>query len=404
PFRRMQNKTQVFPLPGSIFVHNRLTHSLEVSSVGRSLGTDVGRELMARHAELPVTFAESISAIVSAACLAHDMGNPPFGHSGEKAISSYFAEGEGQRFKDVLPPEVWADITHFDGNANTFRLLTHQFNGRRRGGFVMTYSTLAAIVKYPFAATQAKGKPKFGYFLPERYDFVRIFDQLGVVRVPTDDGTPRYARHPLVYLVEAADDICYQIMDIEDAHKLRLLSDEQTEALLLAFFEPETQRRLLNDIPEGTDRGDRIVYMRASVIGALVRACVRVFVEREEEILRGEFASTLIRELPEPLHTAYRQCARTAVSTIYSSKLVTDIELSGYHIIYTLLQLMTAAVENPDGAYAQLLLRQVSAQYELTAPDLPTRIMAVLDYITGMTDVYALDLYRKINGQQLPMV
>ena len=147
PFRRMQNKTQVFPLPGSIFVHNRLTHSLEVSSVGRSLGTDVGRELMARHAELPVTFAESISAIVSAACLAHDMGNPPFGHSGEKAISSYFAEGEGQRFKDVLPPEVWADITHFDGNANTFRLLTHQFNGRRRGGFVMTYSTLADIVK-----------------------------------------------------------------------------------------------------------------------------------------------------------------------------------------------------------------------------------------------------------------
>lgn len=404
PFRRMQNKTQVFPLPGSIFVHNRLTHSLEVSSVGRSLGADVGRELMRRHEELPATFGESISAIVSAACLAHDMGNPPFGHSGEMAIRSFFAEGPGLRFKGVLPADVWADITTFDGNANTFRLLTHQYNGRRRGGFVMTYSTLAAVVKYPWAATQAVRKPKFGYFAAERETFTQIFDRLGVERIDTPDGSPRYARHPLVYLVEAADDICYQIMDIEDAHKLRLLTDEHTVELLLGFFSPEEQAQLRRDYPAHTDIGDQIVYFRSCAINALERACVQVFLDHEDDILAGRFASTLVQSLPERLRKAYRACQQVAVSTIYSSKEVTDIELSGYHIIYTLLQLMTDAVVAPEKAYSQLLLRQVSAQYELSAPDLSTRIMAVLDYLTGMTDVYALDLYRKINGQQLPMV
>ena len=163
PFRRMQNKTQVFPLPGSVFVHNRLTHSLEVASVGRSLGDDVAHKLIARHPELDGTLFAEIGSIVSAACLAHDMGNPPFGHSGERAIASYFSEGDGIKYKGQLTPEQWADITHFDGNANAFRLLTHQFKGRRVGGFVLTYSTLASIVKYPFPAIEAT-KQKFGYF------------------------------------------------------------------------------------------------------------------------------------------------------------------------------------------------------------------------------------------------
>ncbi|MDR2683116.1 MAG: dNTP triphosphohydrolase, partial [Dysgonamonadaceae bacterium] len=221
PFRRLQNKTQVFPLPGSIFVHNRLTHSLEVSCVGRSLGNNVAGGLLQKYPNQEAGFAE-IGSIVSAACLAHDMGNPPFGHSGERAISAYFMEGNGKWLEEPVRNEGgrWEDFTCFEGNANALRLLTHQFVGRRKGGFVLTYSTIASIIKYPFASTQAsKEKKKFGFFQSEEETYVRIAKELGIHR--TDPSAEIYARHPLVYLVEAADDICYQIMDIEDAHKLR---------------------------------------------------------------------------------------------------------------------------------------------------------------------------------------
>lgn len=171
PFRRLQNKTQVFPLPGSVFVHNRLTHSLEVSCVGRSLGNDVASQLLKKHPALADSHISEIGSIVSAACLAHDLGNPPFGHSGEKAISTYFSEGQGMALKKELSPMEWDDLTHFEGNANAFRILTHQFEGRRKGGFVMTYSTLASIVKYPFSSQLAGKKSKFGFFLSEEADY-----------------------------------------------------------------------------------------------------------------------------------------------------------------------------------------------------------------------------------------
>ena len=410
PFRRMQNKTQVFPLPGSIFVHNRLTHSLEVSSVGRSLGTDVARELTARHPELASAGLQDMGAIVSAACLAHDMGNPPFGHSGERAIRTFFSEGNGKMLTeymsengDKLSEKEWADLTRFDGNANTFRLLTHQFGGRRRGGFVMTYSTLASIVKYPYESSLAGKKAKFGFFASETEDYRKIADELGIPYT-FEDGALHAVRHPFVYLVEAADDICYEIMDIEDAFKLRLLSNEETQTLLLNFFDEKTQLDLLKNYPEGTDNGDRIAYLRSCVINSLENACVDIFMTHETEILAGTFQGSLISHLPEHLKLAYKTCEQVAKSRIYSSKEVTDIDLAGYHIIYTLLELMTDAVLEPQKAYSQLLLGQVSSQYQLHAPRLADRIMAVLDYISGMTDVYALDLYRKINGHSLPSI
>ena len=402
-FRRMQNKTQVFPLPGSIFVHNRLTHSLEVSSVGRSLGFDVATELLRRHPDLTHHDMDALGAIVQAACLAHDMGNPPFGHSGERAIRSFFSEGGGKALRSEVAPIVWSDMTKFDGNANTFRLLTHRFNGHRRGGFAMTYSTLASIVKYPFSSFDAP-KSKFGFFDAEREDYNRIADELGIPVVSAAGEGERRARHPLVYLVEAADDICYEIMDIEDAHKLRLLSDEQTQELLLGFFEPEQRERLLQAYDMVTDFNDRVVYYRSCVINALEQACVRIFIAHEQEILRGTFSGSLISHLPEPLLTAFHHCESVAKSRIYNAKEVTDIDLAGYHIIYTLLELMTEAVLAPDKSYSRLLLNQASPQYELRAADLPTRLMAVLDYLSGMTDVFALDLYRKLSGQSLPMV
>ena len=185
PFRRLQNKTQVFPLPGSIFVHNRLTHSLEVSCVGRSLGDSIANKLIAKHPELASSHVSEIGAIVSAACLAHDLGNPPFGHSGEKAIATYFSEGKGISLKEQLSSMEWEDLTHFEGNANAFRLLTHQFRGRRQGGFVMTYSTLASIVKYPFPSILAGKKLKFGFFTTEIEDYMGRY---GLLQLRFENG------------------------------------------------------------------------------------------------------------------------------------------------------------------------------------------------------------------------
>lgn len=411
-FRRMQNKTQVFPLPGSVFVHNRLTHSLEVSSVGRSLGTDVCRELFLKNPELEHTEMTSLGSIVSAACLAHDMGNPPFGHSGERAIRTYFSEGKGSEYKALITPDgkelseaEWLDMTRFDGNANTFRLLTHHFNGRRRGGFVMTYATLAAVVKYPYGSDNALRKPKFGFFESERLTYLHIARELGIRCLQESPDAPiRYARHPLVYLVEAADDICYEIMDIEDAHKLRLLSTERTTELLLAFFDEATKKKLRSTYGYETDADDQIVYFRSCVINALERACVNTFLAHEEEILAGEFQGTLIDHLPSPLREAYHGCEEEAMNHIYRCKEVTDVDLAGYQIIYTLLELLTSAVMAPQKAYSGLLLAQVPSQYEVHARRAGDRLMAVLDFISGMTDVYALDLYRKINGHSLPSV
>ncbi|WP_185153067.1 deoxyguanosinetriphosphate triphosphohydrolase [Phocaeicola dorei] len=404
PFRRLQNKTQVFPLPGSVFVHNRLTHSLEVSCVGRSLGNDVANQLLKKHPDLVDSHISEIGSIVSAACLAHDLGNPPFGHSGEKAISTYFSEGQGMALKKELSPMEWDDLTHFEGNANAFRILTHQFEGRRKGGFVMTYSTLASIVKYPFSSQLAGKKSKFGFFLSEEADYQKIARELGIIQLSKPDEPLRYARHPLVYLVEAADDICYQMMDIEDAHKLKLLTHDETKGLYMQFFDEKRRKRIEEVCRIVTDVNEQIAYLRSSVIGALIKECTRVFTENEKKILAGEFEGALIKHICSPLKEAYENCSAIALQRIYRSSDVLDIELAGFRVISTLIDLMINAVRSPEKAYSQLLINRVSGQYNVNAPTLYGKIQAVLDYISGMTDVYALDLYRKIKGNSLPAV
>ena len=407
PFRRLQNKTQVFPLPGSIFVHNRLTHSLEVASVGMSLGNDVAQRITKeRHPELKDTMFEQIGQIVSTACLAHDLGNPPFGHSGEKAIQTFFTEGPGNVLQKEVSPVFWDDITHFEGNANAFRLLTHQFKGRRPGGFVMTYSTLASIVKYPYASSAASKKGKFGFFHSEQDSFQKIADEMGIICISKEGEPLRYVRHPLVYLVEAADDICYEIMDIEDAHKLKILSYEETEHLLLRFFDEENQAKIRRRIAdEGLqDPNEKVVYMRACVIGKLENECVNTFIDHEQEILAGTFTGSLIDNISEIPAKAYEECARLSVERIYRSRPVLDVELSGYKIMATLMEQMVEAVMHPKRFYSKQLIDRVSSQYDIDAQDLETRLMAVIDYIAGMTDVYALDVYQKINGISLPIV
>ena len=404
-FRRLQNKTQVFPLPGSIFVHNRLTHSLEVASVGMSIGNDISRRVIQKQPDLKDTLVEEIGTIVSAACLAHDLGNPPFGHSGEKAIQT-FSEGPGLKIKSMVSSEFWDDITHFEGNANAFRILTHRFKGRRQGGFVMTYSMLASIVKYPFASSLAGNHGKFGFFASEAESYRKIADELGISCKSAPGEPLKYARHPLVYMVEAADDICYEIMDIEDSHKLKILSYAETEHLLLSFFDEDIQQKIRQRIidEELTDKNEKVVYMRASVIGKLENECVAAFLAHEEEILAGTFEGSLIDHISERQKKAYKECEKISFSKIYQSKPVLDIELSGYQIMATLMEVFIEAAVNPSRFYSKQLLRRVSSQYDIENENLEERIMAVLDYISGMTDIYALDIYQKINGISLPIV
>ena len=316
----------------------------------------------------------------------------------------YLVKGKGMTLRPLLTDAEWEDLTHFEGNANAFRLLTHQFQGRRPGGFVMTYSTLAAIVKYPFSSRLAGKKQKFGFFLSEEEDFKRIAEDLGIKRLSKEGEPLRYARHPLVYLVEAADDICYQMMDIEDAHKLKILTTEQTKDLYCRFFTPQRMERVEKRCSMVSDTNEQIAYLRTSAIGVLIKECVRTFVTYEESILEGTFEGTLISRLPDRVKEAYENCSRTAFDKIYFSKDVVDIELAGYQVITTLVDLMIDAVRYPEKAYSQLLINRVSKQYEIQAPTLYAKIQAVLDYISGMTDVYALDLYRKINGNSLPAV
>ncbi len=401
PFRRLQNKTQVFPLPGSIFVHNRLPHSLEVSSVGRSMGNEIALRLRDKYASVSWTQKlDCLRDIVAAACLCHDLGNPPFGHSGEKTISTYFSEGNGQALKEQVGNREWADLINFEGNANSFRLLTHRFKGRRNGGMAMTYSSLASIVKYPYSSLHAGEKGKFGFFSSEEEIFRRVATQLGMPE--TDSG--KFARHPLVYVTEAADDICYQIMDLEDAHKLKIIGLQEVVELLLGFFgstDKERMQRMMNHLD---DPNEKIAYLRSNAIGAMVVDCADVFSKNEKTILAGEFRGTLVDNMNPRLKDAYAKCSATAWNKIYCAPEVVDIELAGNRIITYLLDTLMDAVMNPDKNYSRLLLNIIPGQYDTSASTLYERIQSVLDHISGMTDVYALDLFRKLNGHSLPAV
>ena len=403
PFRRMQNKTQVFPLPEHIFVYNRLTHSLEVASVGRSLGNLLAEYEAAAGSDNP--FIQEIGTIVSAACLAHDLGNPPFGHSGESAIAGFFVNGAGKEFQNQLTPAEWADFIRFDGNANAFRLLTHQFNGKRPGGFALTYPTLASIVKYPFEA-QLATKQKFGFFQSEIDDYRKIAEALQIPQ--KESNILSFRRYPLVYLVEAADDICYQVMDLEDACKLGILSYNRVKELYLNFYDPVADKDMLNSIERTlgrvTDKNEQISYLRAGVIGRLIHESMRIFLANREDILSGNFNSTLIGSLENQQAMAMKQVKEVSFNDVYAHRSVVEIEIAGYKIIGTLLEEFVGAAVAPDNRYNKKILSLLPAQYHPQTDSIYHRIQSAVDFISGMTDVFALDLYRKIKGISLPGV
>ena len=403
PFRRMQDKTQVFPLPGSIFVHNRLTHSLEVASVGRSMGNLLSERLIEAGGRNPLI--RELGAVVSAGCLAHDMGNPPFGHAGEEAISSYFKNGNGNRLQGLLKPEEWTDLIFFDGNANALRLLSHQFRGRREGGFALTYTTLASIVKYPYESVGID-KPKFGFFQSEKALYREIAGELGILQIR--DNPVQFVRHPLVFLVEAADDICYRIMDLEDAHKLKILDFDTTSRLLLNFYDPRKDQESLERIDRVfgvvTDLNERIAFLRAGVINKLVCECMKVFEEKEEAILEGIFQRPLINEVGTPSRVALGEIDGLSLERIYNDRTVVEIELTGFKILGTILDEFVEAVRSPNSLFSRRLLSLMPEQYTPATETLYGKIQSVIDFVSGMTDLYALELYRKIKGISLPEI
>jgi len=378
---------------------------MEVACVGKSMADNIALALRQKYADgnhVSEHF-DHLGDIVAAACLAHDLGNPPFGHSGEKAIGTFFSEGAGLRLRGSFTEAQWFDLTRFEGNANAFRLLTHQFKGRRKGGFAMTYSTLASIVKYPFESSLST-KGKFGFFTSEKEDYVRVAEELGIKRLSGDNEPLRYARHPLVYIVEAADDICYEVMDIEDAHKLKILSTPEVIELLLNYFGPDKRAHMCDVMKHVDDPNEKIAYLRSCVVGALVEECAKTFIENEDAILEGSFDGSLIKHIRQLEREAYRMCNEVSWNKIYRSAEVVDIEIAGNRIITFLLEHLVEAILNPELNYSRLLLAKFPAQYDVTAPTQFGRIQAVLDHVSAMTDVYALDLYRKLNGMSLPAV
>ena len=404
PFRRLQDKTQVHPLPEQDFVHTRLTHSLEVSSVGRSLGRLSGREIIKRHSALEGLVTENdFGAIVAAASLAHDIGNPPFGHSGEASVSSYFSERESE-LKSLFKPEEWADLVRFEGNAQGFRLL----NKPGYQGLKLTDPTLAAFTKYPRPALidqpdkKRKSQKKFGFYVSEANIFKDMAMHLGLQSL----GEQQWCRHPLAFLVEAADDICYHIIDLEDGCNLGLISHEDTVALYAAIIGDKFKPEKLKSIPS---KKEQIGVLRALSISHLIDECVALFLANEEELLAGSFDRSLADEIGSS--QALNDIITVSIEKIYRSKNVLETEAAGYQILNGLLDIFlpcTLAICAEEGKardkiFFRLLPQEVQTEIK-TASSTYLATRAILDFIAGMTDSSAIHLYRKVKGIALPGV
>ena len=399
PFRRLENKTQVFPLPGAQMVHNRLTHSLEVACVGRSIACRTVESLATQHPELKERQSD-IETVVAAACLAHDLGNPPFGHSGEDTISSFFKDGKGKALESLVKPEQWSDLTAFEGNANAFRQLTHQFKGRRAGGFSLTSATLATLLKYPYPSFNKGNRKKYNVFHSEIDAFVEVATECGLPLLDAEHLV--YARHPLSYMMEAADDICYLVLDMEDAHKRGIIPTETIEQCFVAFFSEKSDKAFFKHkdevYGEVSDVNERMAFLRATLINKLVNCASNNFAEHYDDIMEGRFENSLIANLPEHEKNALDFCRSESVRLIYRHPSVIKIELTGFNVIGTLLEDFTDAVMNSDTPYNKKLLSLIPEQFRTVSDDTYSKLQSVIDFISNMTDLYAVQLYKDLRG------
>jgi dGTPase len=398
-FRSLQDKTQVIPLSKTSFVHTRLTHSLEVSVVGRSLGRNVGKAVLERHPYLSSVHGyqfNDFGAIVAAAALAHDIGNPPFGHSGEKAIGNYFSKGKGKRFKEHLTDKEYQDLIDFEGNANGFKILTESKNGVT-GGLRLSYATLGAFIKYPKESlpkkpTQQISDKKYGIFQSEVDFFKEVADELGLT--PLKDN--RFSRHPLSFLVEAADDICYTIIDFEDGINLGLIEEEVALEYLIKLVKENINSEKYAGLKKSSDR---LAYLRSLAINTLVAEAASIFIDNEDAILKGEFEVPLLEK--SRFKAQINDIIKISVERVYRSNEVIDKEIAGYKILSTLMDTYTSSSENyyngTESQYDTLIMKDLSI--EINNDDtIYSHLMRCCHFISQLTDGNALLIFRKING------
>lgn len=405
PFRMLQDKTQVFPLPKQDFVHTRLTHSLEVASVGRSLGKLAGERVLHKDSQLIESGISSMDfgAIVSAASLMHDLGNPPFGHAGESAISQFF---KNYPFPEDIKGEIsckeWADLTNFEGNAQGFRLV----NKENYQGLKLTYATLGAFTKYPRESyiespdKSRKSQKKYGFLQCNKKEFKNLAIETGLIELG-DPNNLSWARHPLAFLVEAADDICYNIIDLEDGTNLGLVALEETESLLVDiignYFDKKKYARIAS-------LKEKVSVLRAMSIQRLILECVDKFMEKEQEILDGTFDQAITDHIPST--PTLKKIQSISFFKIYKSKPVIEREVAGFEVLKGLLETFVPAVidlqmQEKGTWYHSSLIKLLPADYQMMLEKscrIYESLLILLDFISGMTDSHALSLYRNIKG------
>jgi dGTPase len=403
-FRSLQDKTQVVPLSKTDFVHTRLTHSLEVSVVGRSLGRIIGKKIIEKYPELEKLGYQTndFGAIVASACLAHDIGNPPFGHSGEKAIGEYFKTGNGSQYQNHLTKKQWQDLIDFEGNANGFKILTESRKGIE-GGIRLSYATLGAFIKYPKESLPKKptghiADKKFGVFQSEKEFFGEVTNELGLRQRDADHNS--FSRHPLAFLVEAADDICYTIIDFEDGINLGLIEEEFALEYLINLVRDTINTEKYYQL---STKQDRLSYLRALAIGNLITEAAQIFIENEEKILGGNFEKSLLDKCK--YEAQINDIIKISVQKIYRSKEVIEKEISGYRILADLLDVFLNAVNKSfDGTYSnydKLIINLLPEKIQIQHQDLYQRIQSVCGFIAGMSDSSATLLHKKIKGIEI---
>ena len=403
-FRSLQDKTQVIPLSETDFVHTRLTHSLEVSVVGRTLGRRVGKVLLERHPNLVAlgyTFND-FGAIVAAASVTHDIGNPPFGHSGEKAIGEYFKTGNGAKYKGKLTDKEYQDLIDFEGNANGFKILTESREGVF-GGLRLSYATLGAFLKYPKESlpknpTNHIVDKKYGFFQSEKQEFLEVVADLGLLQKSKEAIS--FYRHPLAYLVEAADDICYTIIDFEDGINLGLIEEEFALEYMIKLVKDTIDSKKYHSLKHKTDR---VSYLRALAIGVLINEAVAIFLENEAAILAGTFEKSLLEKCK--YEAQINDIIKISVAKIYKSTEVVEKEVAGYRIIADLLDVFVTALNNKfDGNpsnFDKLVLNLLPEEYKIENVNLYDRIMQVCSYVSRISDSYAIRMHKKLTGNIL---
>ncbi len=404
-FRSLQDKTQVIPMSKTDFVHTRLTHSLEVSVVGRSLGRNAGKFILEKYPHLKELGYEinDFGAIVAAASLAHDIGNPPFGHSGEKAIGEYFLNGNGSRFKSQLTPKEHQDLVSFEGNANGLMVLTSSMFGVE-GGLRISYATLGAFMKYPKESLPIKptsniADKKYGFFQSEKEFIKELATELGLIPNKTGDDIG-YERHPLAYLVEAADDICYTIIDFEDGINLGWIDEDYALEYLIKLVKDKINNAKYYELKT---REDRVSYLRALAIGRMIDEVIEVFKENEESILQGKFPYALTDK--SQFKAQLDDIIKICVKKIYQSTEVTQKEITGYKVISVLLDTFITAYNNAyqgtTSNYDKLVLRMLPEKYKAdNTASVYERLLQMCHFVSLLTDGNALQLFKIIQGNK----